>query len=180
MMAATVADLDGLSIIGGWEAFREYHHVFGHNLLVSVVAAVGFAAFSTQRVKGFLLFLGLAHLHLLLDFYGSGPLWKIYYWWPFDERGWMTDRAWEFYSWQNISTAVVLLGWTVWIAARQGRTPLEAVMPSLDKQLVELARRKLPWITLRPARGFEVVSDPSSSDSLPATGVGSGRTDSRA
>lgn len=48
--------------------------------------------------------------------------------------------SWPFYSWQNISLGFLCIAWTVAIARRQRRTPLEAIMPSLDRQLVALAR----------------------------------------
>jgi hypothetical protein len=48
---------------------------------------------------------------------------------------------WEFFSWQNMVAAYGLLLVTIVIAARQGRTPLEMLSPSLDRQLVGLARR---------------------------------------
>ena len=55
----------------------------------------------------------------------------------------MYRGAWEFFSWQNISTAIAFLAWTIWIAVRHGRTPLEAIMPGLDRQLVDWLRAKL-------------------------------------
>ena len=96
------------------------------------------ASASPQLLAG-LLYLGLGHLHLLMDYYGSGPNWPICYWWPFArslEDCWMNPHAWELSSWQNISAAGALLAWTVAIACFQRRTPLELLMPSLDQKLV--------------------------------------------
>ena len=50
----------------------------------------------------------------------------------------MNPYGWDFYSWQNISAAFLLLLWTVAIAYYQKRTPLELLMPSLDRKLVGL------------------------------------------
>jgi hypothetical protein len=86
-------------------------------------------------------YLSLFHLHLLMDYYGSGPGWGIAYLWPFSRRTWSTPDAWEFFSWQNLTTAAALIVWTLAIAIRQHRTPLEALMPNLDRQLVEKVRK---------------------------------------
>lgn len=145
MIAATAPDLDGLTILGGWDAFREYHHMLCHNLVFCVLSAAILATISGRRLASFALYFTLAHLHLALDYYGSGPLWRIYYWWPFSKQGaWMWADAWEFFSWQNIGTFFALFAWTIYIAARHGRTPLERIMPSLDRQLVDLLLRRKP------------------------------------
>ncbi|MEZ0263301.1 MAG: hypothetical protein ACAI43_01130 [Phycisphaerae bacterium] len=77
-----------------------------------------------------------------MDYYGSGPGWPIAYFWPWDcglpGSLWFCQHAWEFYSWQNMSAAAVMLAWTLGIAWRARRTPLEALMPRLDRQLVQL------------------------------------------
>jgi hypothetical protein len=139
MLAASLADFDGLGIVFGERFYHDYHHVLGHNLAFAAVLSLGLAAASTRRVLAFFLYLGLAHLHLLLDYYGSGPGWPICYWWPVwhgRDQCWMNPDAWPFYSWQNISAAFALLGWTVGIAVVARRTPLEAIMPELDRKLV--------------------------------------------
>ena len=50
-LAGLAPDLDGLSILGGREAFQAYHHVWGHNVLFAVlfaaVAALQETYFST-------------------------------------------------------------------------------------------------------------------------------------
>jgi len=71
-----------------------------------------------------------------MDSFGSGPGWGIPYFWPFSKHTSINPHAWEFYSWQNLSAAAVFILWTLWIARRHGRTPLEALMPNLDRQLV--------------------------------------------
>ena len=71
----------------------------------------------------------------------------ISYWWPFRHGPgywWINPRPWEFFSWQNITAAYALLGWTVVIAYFCRRTPLELLMPSLDQKLIRLGRRTQP------------------------------------
>ena len=142
MLAASLADGDGLSILAGQEAYWDYHHTLGHNLPFGVLLCVTLAALSTHRLAALCICLALFHLHLLLDYFGSGPGWGIPYLWPFSKHAWVNPHAWAFYSWQNITAAVALLAWTIRIARRHGRTPLEALMPRLDRQLVALLRRE--------------------------------------
>ena len=74
MLAASLSDLDGLSLLGGWECYYDYHHVLAHNLPFAVVLAGGLAFFSQPRVTAFIVYFLLAHLHLLLDLFGSGEI----------------------------------------------------------------------------------------------------------
>ncbi|MFI5380868.1 MAG: metal-dependent hydrolase [Tepidisphaerales bacterium] len=147
MLAATLADVDGLGILLGQRYYHQFHHVLGHNLFFAVALSAILAAFSPKRPLSFLLYLALAHVHLVLDYFGSGPLWKIHYLWPWSDYFFRWDNAWEFYSWQNLGTFGLLLVWTVIIAFRAGRTPLEAIMPRLDAQLVAILRKLRPVTT---------------------------------
>jgi hypothetical protein len=137
MVAAAMADLDGLGIVVSQEWYWDYHHVLGHNLLYGVVLCAVLAVFSRRGARGlgFVLYLGLYHLHLVMDYYGSGPGWGIAYLWPFSQWQWRNGDAWGFQSWQNLTAAAGMVAWAVLIANRRGRTPLEAVMPNLDAQL---------------------------------------------
>lgn len=146
MLAAALPDLDGLSRAFGEEAYWDYHHVVGHNLAFGLVLSAALTAFSTHRTLAFAAYVALFHLHLVMDYYGSGPGWGIAYLWPFSQREARNPHAWPFYSWQNLSTAGVFVAWTFVLIPLKGRTPLERVMPSLDRQLVDRIRR-------RPGRG---------------------------
>ena len=141
MVAASVADLDGLGILLSREAYWNYHHKLGHNLAFAVLFSSILAAFSNRRLFVFAVYMGMAHLHLLLDYFGSGPGWPLYYFWPFTNFTIEYRSAWEFYSWQNISAAGALLAITLYIAIRHGRTPLETIMPHLDQELVRWLRK---------------------------------------
>jgi hypothetical protein len=55
----------------------------------------------------------------------------------------MNPHGWEFFSWQNLTAAWALVGWTVAIAYVCRRTPLEVLAPRLDAQLVRLGRRSV-------------------------------------
>ena len=140
MVAATVPDLDGVSRVFGERAFQDWHHVACHNLPFCVLTSGIFATLGRRPALGrlgpFALYAGLFHLHLLMDYWGSGPGWPIVYFWPFGRWAVVNWRAWELTSWQNTLTAGVLLAITVAIAVVKKRTPLERLMPSLDAKLV--------------------------------------------
>ncbi len=144
MIAASVQDLDGIGIVGDFLARHEepiwywdLHHKLGHGALACIVVTSILTAFSSRpRWVACLAYVIAFHLHLILDFFGSGPNWDIYYGWPIFSDGWVYEHAWPLASWQNIVAALVLLAWTIWIVRRHKRTPLELVMPSLDRRWV--------------------------------------------
>ena len=105
MLAASLADLDGLSLLFGQEAYWNYHHLLCHNLLFAVILSAGLAWPAPRRAASFLIFFSLAHVHLLLDFFGSGPGWPIYYLFPFSRYPMVNPHSWEFFSWQNMAVA---------------------------------------------------------------------------
>jgi len=137
MVAASFPDVDGLGLVVSLDYYGKYHHVLAHNLLVATVLAVVLAVFSTHRWKGFLLYFCLFHLHLLMDLLGSGAGWGIDYFWPFSDREISTRYGWELNSWQNAVAFLMLVGWTVRIAFKRGRTPFERLYPTLDRDLLQ-------------------------------------------
>jgi len=140
MVAASIPDIDGLGIVFGQEAYWRFHHYLGHNVFFGLaVAGVG-ACFSARKIVAFAMYLFAFHLHLVMDFFGSGPGWKIHYWWPISDVGYRTQYVWNLSSWQNTVAAALLLLWTMAIAYRFGRTPLELVSPSLNERLVKSRR----------------------------------------
>ena len=144
MTAAVLPDLDGVTYVLGREAYWATHHVYGHNLLFAVAASGALTLFCSHRLKCFLLYLGLFHLHYALDLLGSGEGWVIPYFLPFAPTGYSWSSGWEFNAWQNKVAALALLVWTLAIAVYCRRTPLEWPMPRLDGQLVELAQKLRP------------------------------------
>lgn len=135
MAAASIPDIDGCGIVFGQEMYWRFHHFVGHNIFFGLMIAGLGAVISTRRWLAFAIYLLAFHLHLLMDFFGSGPGWKIHYWWPLSERGYRTQYVWDLSSWQNTTAAVILLVWTIAIAYRFRRTPLELISPSLDRRL---------------------------------------------
>ena len=136
MLAASLPDLDGLGVIVSQDAYWAMHHKVGHGIAFGVLLSGALAAISPRKMLSFLLYLAVFHLHLGMDVLGSGANWDIYYLWPFSNCRIKTDWGWPLFSWQNITAFFILFAWTIIIAIRQRRTPLELLMPSLDRRLL--------------------------------------------
>ncbi len=74
MVAAAAPDLDGLSWLFGQKAHWDCHHVLCHNLLSAMLVSLVLAILSPRRFKDFSIYFLLFHLHLLMDFLGSGGM----------------------------------------------------------------------------------------------------------
>ena len=96
MIAASAADVDAVSRVFGEEAYWDWHHVAGHNLPSRCCCRRGWRCSRRHRLKALLVYLALAHLHLVLDYFGSGPGWAIRYGWPLFQWDWQNADAWEF------------------------------------------------------------------------------------
>ena len=137
MAAATLPDVDGLGILVSEQRYFDFHHKLGHNVFFFAAVAAALATFSRRKPLAFTAYFALGWLHFGLDYLGSGPGWDLYPWWPVSDAAVRWAGAWPFFSWQNLSAFFACLLATVWIARKLGRTPLEAVMPRLDRRLVD-------------------------------------------
>ncbi len=134
-------DLDGVTVLAGVQAFYDYHHVVAHNALVGVVAAGMMALASPERLRAFLVFVAVFHLHLLMDLLGSGEGWGIAYFWPFTRREFAASFGWAIDAWQNYAALALVVAWTGAIAYRWRRTPLEYVAQRFDAAALRLLPR---------------------------------------
>lgn len=137
-LAVVLPDLDGAGILFSQEMYWKFHHLLGHNLLFSAFAAAVFCCFSEHKAKMLCLCFALFQLHMVMDMFGSGELWTISYLWPFSSREFSISCSWALYSWQNILAGILLIAWTLLVIKYQRRTPLEVLMPKLDRQIVEI------------------------------------------
>ena len=155
MLAASLPDLDGITYILGQNAYWETHHVYGHNLLFALILSGILTLFSAHRIRCFLLYFLLVHLHFAMDLLGSGEGWTIPYFWPFHGME-LSISAWDFDSWQNKAAGLVFLLWCLGIAVFRKRTIFEWIMPGLDRQLAAYFS-KLDFRTRTPKdeKGFE-------------------------
>ncbi|MEO8351091.1 MAG: metal-dependent hydrolase [Chthoniobacteraceae bacterium] len=140
MVAATAPDIDGLSLLAGIEAYGKWHHTFGHNALFAIAIASIFATFSTHRPRAFAVYLIAVHLHLVMDYFGSGVGWGIPYGWPISTHAWESRHAWSLSSWQNFIAGVIAIGGTVAIAHWKKRSPFESLAPTIERQLFRHTR----------------------------------------
>ena len=103
--------------------------ITSHNLPFGIIACLALTLLSGRRVALFVLYLSLFQLHIVMDIFGSGPGWGIFYLWPFSN--WMFDNthlSWEFFSWQNITIAAALADTA--IAILFSPNALEFLMPN--------------------------------------------------
>ena len=142
MAAATLPDVDGVGRVWSEELYFDLHHKLGHNVFFFALVAAVLAALSRRKPLAFAAYFVLGWLHFALDYLGSGPGWDLYPWWPTSDAAVRWAWAWPFYSWQNLSAFFALLLATLWIARKLGRTPLEALMPRLDRRLVDAVQSR--------------------------------------
>ena len=157
MVAAGLApDLDGLSLLGGVEAYGRWHHLLFHGALGAAVTAAACAAFARRRGPVAALAVVAFHLHLLCDLAGSGPGWPIFYFWPFDRTEWMWSGQWDLASWQNslIGMGATLLCLLSALVVR--RTVVELFSARADAAVTAAVRQRL----LRQERGGGSVRSP--------------------
>ena len=128
-------DFDGLGILIDVKYYHKFHHVIGHNFLVGVILAAALVFISGgQRLKWFLIYFGIFHVHLVLDLLGSGPGWGLYYLWPFSMSYYESPYVWELQSWQNGVAMYFILIWVIVLYNKTSRTPLEVISVSMDQK----------------------------------------------
>lgn len=139
MVAAEIADIDGITLLFfGWESYRKYHHIVGHNVffIVLTVVILAVATAREHRTKAIALYIIALVSHLILDSFGSGYTWGLALLWPASDRVWMNPYVWDFRGWQNSLALILVSIATLVIFIRHKRTPLEAIFPRIDTWLV--------------------------------------------
>lgn len=135
-------DLDGLTLLGGIDAYQKWHHVISHGLPSAVIVAVAAGAMARQRLRTALLAFAVFHLHLVCDLLGSGTDWPILYLWPFSAHETYTPYGWPLGSWQNFAITAAALVAVALVAKRSRRTFAEAFLPErIDAKIVEVLHR---------------------------------------
>ncbi|MEQ1877792.1 MAG: metal-dependent hydrolase, partial [Bdellovibrionia bacterium] len=158
--AAILPDIDGLSILGGIDAYQTYHHTFGHNFFAGMLTAILCVAlsgrsrkfengrssnsFGSGRLSVFLLGLVSYHSHLFEDLLGSGADWGITYLWPilpwtyYFKPPWV----WELASWQNVAATMICIFFVFCAALFNGRTIVELFSLKTDAEVVRVLRAR--------------------------------------
>jgi inner membrane protein len=159
--ACVAPDIDGLGIIPElltrnsshpllW--FTLYHHSL-HTLAFSLAVAAFAFAVARQRWKTGPLALVSFHLHLFEDVLGSrgpdGYQWPIPYLAPFSSALQLAWRGqWGLNAWPNVALTILLLVITLWLAWRNGFSPLEMISTKADSLFVAALRRRFGFKTV--------------------------------
>jgi membrane-bound metal-dependent hydrolase YbcI (DUF457 family) len=141
--SAIVSDIDGLTLLFSKESFFEYHHTFGHSIVIALIALFIAASFASEIKWTFFLGFVAFNSHIIGDLFGSGEGWSIKYFWPVSDYEynlpvWM---RWELDSWQNFLITVLCILITMYIAITRNRTPVEFVSVQSDNRIVEVLQK---------------------------------------
>ncbi len=152
--SGVAADLDGLSLLAGLDAYGRWHHVLTHGLAAALLIA-GLCAFRAKdRPRVWWLGLAAFHLHLLCDWLGSGVDWPIQYFWPVSDTFYYSPYGWELDAWPNWIATVVLLLVCGRLAITSGHSFAECVLPAAADGAVvaSLRQRFRPQLVTCPAQ----------------------------
>lgn len=141
-VAGLAPDLDGLSLLGGVDAYGRYHHLLFHGALGAAVTAAACAAFARKRGAVAALAVVAFHLHLLCDLAGSGPGWPLWYYWPFDRTEWFWSGQWDLASWQNSLIGMAVTALCLLSALVLRRTAVELFSLRADAAVTAALRRR--------------------------------------
>ncbi|MBU8896429.1 hypothetical protein DRW03_11400 [Corallococcus sp. H22C18031201] len=141
--AGLAPDLDGLSLLGGGEAYTRYHHVLFHGYAGALLTTAVCVALARQRGRVAWLALAAFHLHLLCDLAGSGPGWPILYAWPTSHVEWFWTGQWDLASWQNTLIGAVATVACLVCAVPLRRTAVELLSARWDAEVTRAVRRRL-------------------------------------
>jgi hypothetical protein len=140
--AGLAPDLDGLSLLGGLDAYARYHHLLFHGALGAALTAAACAALARRRWPVLGLALVAFHLHVLCDLAGSGPGWPIFYFWPFSRAEWFWDGQWDLASWQNSAIGLLATLLCLGAALVLRRTFVEVLSVRWDAAVTATLRRR--------------------------------------
>jgi inner membrane protein len=154
-LAGVLPDIDGIGVVidlftrnkdNPFEYYQRYHHVFGHNLLFSIVATIAAFILAVQKRTTAVLVLLSIHLHFLCDIVGSrgsgDDFWAVPYFWPFTSRGYYWTGQWPLNGWQNFLITGILLAFTFYWSWKRGYSPLEMVSAKMDRGVVQALRNR--------------------------------------
>lgn len=143
-IAGVAADLDGVAIIFGADAFNKYHHVASHNLIFAGAVTLAALVLFGRRARVVLFCALAALLHLGLDYVGSH--WNLELLRPFSSAAvnltYFLPQWLVMYVFQGTGT-VLMFGLVLWVYLKKDRTFLEVFTPKGDRLVMKFLM--LPW-----------------------------------
>jgi membrane-bound metal-dependent hydrolase YbcI (DUF457 family) len=139
-LSGAACDLDGLSIFAGSETYYRYHHMLFHNLGATLVVAFLAGLLFWRRLWAWLAVVFAFGAHIVEDYF-SIP-WDMRPWEPFNSMVVNLDHhlpSWLVQYVFQTATMAFIIGITVWIYLRYGRTPLEIISPAFDQVIIGYA-----------------------------------------
>lgn len=127
--------------------YAHYHHYWLHGVFGAAAIAIGLALLAREKWRVALVALFLFHLHLFCDFIGSrGPepedLWPIFYLGPYDKDPmWVWKGQWRLDGWENRLVFVATFAGTIWLALREGHSPVGVFNRRADAVFVGVLRK---------------------------------------
>jgi len=139
VLGAVLPDVDAATYLFGPQAYGDWHHTFGHNVFLWA-AFVAWVGWRCKSRRAFVLS-GLSFgSHLLTDAQLSG--WALYLFWPFSHKGYIFPTAVGLDApinyWLVYVTPLVI----VCLALLFKRTPIDVILPRLDRMLIASFQRK--------------------------------------
>jgi len=157
VVAAVIPDVDGLGAIPElltrnsahpltW--FSQYHHSLHTLAFALAVTLASFLIAQRRWMTALLVFLSF-HLHLLGDLLGArgpdGYSWPIPYLKPFSNSVQLSWHGqWALNAWPNVVITSFFAFLTLFLAWRNGFSPLEFVSANANAVLVSALRRRFP------------------------------------
>jgi inner membrane protein len=164
VVAAIVPDVDGLGVIPElltrnsahpliW--FSQYHHSL-HTLAFALAVTLVTFLIAQRRWTTALLACVSFHLHLLGDLLGArgpdGYSWPIPYLLPFSNSVQLNWHGqWALNSWPNVAITTVFLFATLFLAWKNGHSPLEFFSRNANTAFVSALRKRFPLKTGKTA-----------------------------
>lgn len=139
-LAGAGPDLDGLSLLGGGDAYYRYHHILFHNIGTTLAVIPLAGIFFWRRPVVWFMVVFAFGMHVVEDYFTVS--WDLFPWEPFNAM--VVNLSTHFQSWvvqglfQTIAI-VFVLSMTIWIYIRYHRTPLEIISPAFDRLLMDYA-----------------------------------------
>lgn len=136
-LSSLLPDLDGLTLLCGFEAYGIYHDRITHSIPFAIIVSVVACLLCRQYRSRSALFTQLAFFsHILGDYFLSG--WPIALWFPFSRAEIESRHALWLGHPVNHLLNLVAVAIMVWMGWRFKRTPFEVLSVSLDRRICNL------------------------------------------